>query len=206
MRKIIWSIMMSLDGFIAGPNGEFDWPLADEEFEQSSLELLNEVDFIMFGRVTYEMMANYWPTAITNPTGVLDSNGKRISVPTRSSKPHTEIAHKMNTLTKIVFSKTLEQVEWNNSRLVREIVPAEIMRLEQQQGKDIVIYGSTGVASTMTELGLIDEYRIFVNPIVLGKGKPMFKGPNDRKKLKLVTTRTFTSGLVGLFYQPDKPN
>ena len=127
--------MTSLDGFVAGPNGEFDWPLADEEFEQTALDLLNKVDFIMFGRITYEMMANYWPTAITNPTGVLNSNGSKISVPTEASKPHTEIAHKMNTLTKIVFSTTLETVEWNNSRLVRDIVPAEIMRLESTAGQ-----------------------------------------------------------------------
>jgi len=136
--------MTSLDGFIAGPNGEFDWPLVDEEFEQSSLDLLNEVDFIMFGRVTYEMMTNYWPTAVTNPGGVLDSNGTRISVPTKSSKPHTEIAHKMNMLTKIVFSRTLEQVEWNNSRLVREIVPAEIIRFRATAGQgysDLWQYG-----------------------------------------------------------------
>ncbi|MCL5069050.1 MAG: dihydrofolate reductase family protein [Thaumarchaeota archaeon] len=206
MRKIIWSVMTSLDGFVAGPSGEFDWPLADEEFEQTALDLLNSVDFIMFGRVTYQMMANYWPIAITNPTGVLNSNGTKIAVPTEATKPHTEIAHRMNTLTKIVFSRTLEQVEWNNSRLVREIVPAEIMRLELQPGKDIVIYGSTGVASTMTELGLIDEYRIFVNPIVLGKGKPLFKDVNERKKLKLLSTKTFNSGVVGLYYERDKRN
>ena len=160
----------------------------------------------MFGRITYEMMANYWPTAVTNPTGVLNLNGAKILVPTEASKPHTEIAHKMNTLTKIVFSTTLETVEWNNSRLVRDIVPAEIMRLELQPGKDIVIYGSTAVASTMTELSLIDEYRIFVNPIVLGRGKPLSKDLNARKRLKLVSTKTFKSGVVGLYYEPVKPD
>ena len=205
MRKIIWSVMTSLDGFVAGPNGEFDWPLADEEFEQSALDLLNSVDYIMFGRVTYQMMAGYWPTATTNPAGVLSSNGTTFSVPTEASKLHTEIAHKMNTLIKVVFSRTLEYAEWNNSRIVREIVPAEMMRFVQQPGKDAVILGSSQVASTMTELGLIDEYRIFVNPIILGRGKPLFADINQRKKLRLVKTKTFASGLVGLYYQLDKP-
>ena len=205
MRKIIWSIMTSLDGYVAGPNGEFDWPLADEEFEQSALDLLNSVDYVMFGRLTYEMMAGYWPSATTNPAGVLNSSGTKISVPTEASQTHTEIAHKMNTLIKVVFSRTLEYAEWNNSRIVREIVPAEMMRFVQQPGKDAVIYGSTQVTSTMTELGLIDEYRFFVNPIILGSGKSLFEGVNQRKKLKLVKTKTFASGLVGLYYELDKP-
>jgi dihydrofolate reductase len=93
MRKIIWYVMSSLDGF-AGPNGEFDWPLTDEEFEETTLDLLNAVDYLL-GRVTYEMMANYWPTAVTNPTGVPSSGGKKFSVPTITSRTHTEIAQKI---------------------------------------------------------------------------------------------------------------
>ena len=196
--------MTSLDGYVAGPNGEFDWPLPDKEFEQCALDLLNSVDYIMFGRLTYEMMAGYWPTAVTSPAGVLNSSGAKISVPKEISQTHTEIAHKMNTLIKVVFSRTLEYAEWNNSRIVREIVPAEMMRFVQQPGKDAVIYGSTQIASTMTELGLIDEYRVFVNPIILGSGKRLFVGVNQRKKLRLVKTKTFASGLVGLYYELDK--
>jgi len=204
MRKIIVSNMISLDGFIAGPNGELDWHLADEEFEKRAADMLNTVDTILFGRVTYEGMASYWPTAVTSPTGTLYTEGTKIRVPTQASKIHTEIAHKMNTLSKIVFSRTLEKVDWNNSKLLKGINKQEIMEMKQQPGKDMVILGGGDILSTFMELDLIDEYRIFVNPVVLGGGKPMFKDLGKRYKLKLVETKIFGSGLVGLYYRPEK--
>lgn len=196
--------MVSLDGFIAGPNGELDWHLADEEFEKQAVELLDTVDTLLFGRVTYEGMASYWPTAVTSPTGTLDANGVKITVPTGASKVHTEVANKMNSLAKIVFSRTLEKVDWNNSRLLKEVNQQQIMEMKQQPGKDMVLFGSADLSSTFMRLDLIDEYRIFVNPIVLGKGKPMFKDLGKRYKLKLVKTKIFGSGVVGLYYIPEK--
>jgi dihydrofolate reductase len=207
MRNIIISEMISLDGFFAGPKGEFDWPLADEEFERFALDQLNEMDTILFGRVTYEGMAAYWPTAVTRSTGVLkDSNQVEFAVPKSPTEVHSQIAYKMNTLPKIVFSKTLEKASWNNSKLIERVDPVQITKMKQEQSrKNMVIFGSAELVSAFENFGLIDEYRLFVNPIILGKGKPLFKNKNDRRYLKLVGSKMFKSGVAGLFYRPQ-PN
>ncbi|MCZ7395546.1 MAG: dihydrofolate reductase family protein, partial [Candidatus Methanoperedens sp.] len=181
MRKVIVSMMVSLDGFFAGPSGEIDWHIVDEEFNQYAIDLLNTVDTILFGRVTYQLFESYWPAAATNLS---------------TSKSDLEISHKINNITKIVFSKTLEKVEWKNARLVKEVIQEEIAKMKQQPGKDMVIFGSGSIVSTFTQLGLIDEYRIIVNPVVLGHGKPLFKDIKDRINLKLLKTKTFSSGNV----------
>jgi dihydrofolate reductase len=187
MRKVILSNEVTLDGFFAGPNGELDWQIVDEESHQYAIDLLSHVDTLLFGRVTYQLMADYWPAAATNPS---------------TSKSDLEIADKMNNLPKIVFSKTLQQVEWNNSRLVKDNIAQEISKMKQQSGKDMVIFGSGTIVPTFMQHGLIDEYRIIVNPVVLGNGKPLFKGINDKQNLKLLKTRLFDSGIVILFYEP----
>jgi dihydrofolate reductase len=187
MRKVILSNEVTLDGFFAGPNGELDWQIVDEESHQYAIDLLSHVDALLFGRVTYQLMADYWPAAATNPS---------------TSKSDLEIADKMNNLPKIVFSKTLQQVEWNNSRLVKDNIAQEISKMKQQSGKDMVIFGSGTIVPTFMQHGLIDEYRIIVNPVVLGNGKPLFKGINDKQNLKLLKTRLFDSGIVILFYEP----
>jgi len=129
--------------FFAGPRGEFDWPLVDEGFNQFAIDQLDAVDTILFGRVTYQGMASYWPTAATSPSGTLKSDsGVEFEVPASASDLHTRIAYKMNTLPKTVFSKTLKKLEWNNSTLVKEVVPGEIMKMKRQPGKDMVIFGS----------------------------------------------------------------
>lgn len=187
MRRIIVSNYASLDGFFAGPNGEIDWFVWDQETADYSKDLIESIDTILFGRVTYELMAGYWPKA--DPA---------------SEDP--VIIDAMNNLPKIVFSKTLEKVTWTNSRLVRENVAEEISEMKQQSGRDMVIYGSGSLVSYLTQLGLIDEYRIFVNPVVLGSGKPLFKDLANRVYLKLLKTKTFNCGVVLLHYQPDKKN
>lgn len=187
MRKVLLSNLVTLDGFFAGPKGELDWHIVDEEFNQYAIDLLSKVDALLFGRVTYQLMADYWPAAATNPS---------------TSKSDLEIADKMNNLPKIVFSKTLQQVEWNNSRLVKDNIAQEISKMKQQSGKDMVIFGSGSIVPTFMQYGLIDEYRIIVNPVVLGNGKPLFKGVNDKHNLKLLKTRLFDSGIVILFYEP----
>ncbi len=185
MRRVIVANQLTVDGFFAGPNGELDWPLVDEEFNEYALETLNSADALLFGRVTYQGMAAYWPSE----TAIRDD---------------PVVADKMNNLPKIVFSKTLEKVEWKNSRLVKGDIAEEITRLKQQPGKDLVIFGSGSIVSTLTQLGLIDEYWILVHPIILGGGKPMFNGLTDRLKLKLLRTKTFGSGVVVLYYEPRK--
>lgn len=153
MRKVILSNAVTLDGFFEGPNKELDWQIVDEENKKYAIDLLSNVDALLFGRVTYQLMADYWPAAATNPS---------------ISKSELEIADKMNNLPKIVFSKTLQEVKWNNSRLVKENSAEEISKMKQQSGKDMAIFGSGSIVSTFMQHGLIDEYRIIVNPVVLG--------------------------------------
>jgi len=189
MRKVLLSNLVTLDGFFAGPKGELDWHIVDEEFNQYAIDLLSKVDALLFGKVTYQLMADYWPAAATNPS---------------TPKSDVEIAEKMNNLPKIVFSKTLQEVKWNNSRLVKDNIAEEISKMKQQPGKDMVIFGSGSIVSTLMQHGLIDEYRIIVNPIVLGNDKPLFKGINGKQNLKLLKTKVLGSGVVILYYEPVK--
>ena len=178
MRKLIVSNHITLDGFFEGPNHEIDWFNRDEEAFAYSRTMLGAVDTILFGRVTYEMMARYWPAA-----------------------PKEEIADKMNSLPKVVFSRTIDKLNWNNSRLVEGNAVEEISRLKQQPGKDLAILGSAALASFALQQGLIDEYRIILNPVLLGRGNPLFKGIEKRINLKLVNTQALSSGTVVLYYQ-----
>jgi dihydrofolate reductase len=181
MRKIILSNLMSLDGFFEGLNKELDWFVVEQEFFEFARNQLFEVDTILFGRVTYEMMAGYWPHTTDNDPVITD---------------------RMNNLPKIVFSKTLSKVEWNNSSLVKENVAEEIARLKQQPGKDMVIFGSGKLVSYLTQQGLIDEYRVILNPVILGTGNPLFKDLHDKLDLKLLHTKVLGSGVVILYYEP----
>jgi dihydrofolate reductase len=178
MRKVIVSMFVTIDGFIAGPNGEMDWVKPDEEFEKYSNDQLGTMDTLLLGRVTFQMFANYWPSQTSESADIL------------------------NNLPKVVFSKTLEKVEWKNARLVKENIAEEIQKLKQQPGKGMVIYGGSGIVSTFMQLGLIDEYRLWVHPVVLGSGKPLFKNINDRHNLKLIKSETLKKGVVVLHYQP----
>jgi dihydrofolate reductase len=178
MRKVIVSILVSLDGAFEGPNKELDWHVWDDGMEKYMGDFLNTVDTILLGRVAYQLLANYWPSSKEN------------------------LAPMLNNLPKIVFSRTLEKVEWNNSRLIRENIKEEILKLKQQPGKDLVLFGGANIAATLNELGLIDEYRIIVNPVVLTNGKPFFKDVKDKFSLKLSGARSFSCGNVILNYQP----
>ena len=205
MRKIVLQEMMSLDGFMAGPKGEFDWPLADEEFEWHTNDLLNAADTLLLGRSAYQMFASYWPTAASSASGTMkNSDGVEFTVPTSVSNAHDEVARKMSAYRKIVFSKTLEGVQWNNSILVREVDPKEITRMKEQPGKNMVVLGSSELVWSLMKSRLIDEYRVWVNPIILGRGKSLFGALDDRHKLKLAETKTFGSGLIELYLQASK--
>jgi len=187
MRKIITTTWITLDGFIAGPNGEMDWVIVDEEMGKYEGDIVSAADTLLLGRVTYQSFAGSWPYVPDNPN---------------AQPEEKEYARKLNAMRKIVFSRTLSSVEWNNSSLVGEVIPEEIVKLKQEPGRDMLIYGSASLIRTLTNHGLIDEYQLLVHPVVLGSGKPLFLDIMDRHKLQLVGTKTFPSGVVGLYYQP----
>jgi dihydrofolate reductase len=187
MRKIILSVNVTLDGFMAGPNGELDWHFDhwNEEMAQQAIQQLRSVGGILVGRVTYEAMAAYWPMAPEH----------------KSTDTDIEFATLMNNLPKIVFSKTLNGVKWNNSRLAKANIREEIAELKRQEGKDLVIWGGVGIVHTFIKLGLIDEYRLWVAPVVLGKGKPLFVSSRHTFDLKLSGVKTFNNSVALLYYQ-----
>jgi dihydrofolate reductase len=176
-RVIMWN-MLTVDGLFEGPNREIDWFAFDDELERYILDTQLEAGTLLFGRVTYEGMAAYWPTA------------------------EGAIADFMNAVPKIVFSRTMEKADWNNTRLVKDNVAEEVSRLKQASGKDIFLFGSANLAITLMQHNLIDEYRLAINPVVLGSGTPLFKGNLDKLPLKLLESKVLKSGLVILHYQP----
>lgn len=185
MRKIIFQNMLSIDGYFEGPNKEIDWHNVDNEFNEMAIEFLRTLDYLLFGRVTYELMAGYWPTEAA-----------------KSDDPI--VARLMNKLTKIVVSKSLNKVDWNNSKLLKENIEDEILKLKNENGKDIAIFGSSKLALSLIPKNLIDEYRLLISPVVLGKGNSLFNGLKERLKLKLIKSQTFKSGNVMLVYVPIK--
>jgi dihydrofolate reductase len=190
MRKLKLFLHVSLDGFVQGPN---EWDLSfltyDVELEKYAEGLLSTVDTVLWGRGTYQGMQSYWPTVPSNP---------------KASEHEINHAQWIESTPKIVFSTTLESVEWNNSRLVKENIVEEIISLKQQPGKDMLILGSPRFAHSLMQLGLIDEYQLTIHPVVLGSGLPLFKDIKDKIKLKLMESQTFNSGVLGLLYQVEK--
>jgi dihydrofolate reductase len=183
MRLILFNFL-SLDGFFEGPNQELDWHQVDDEFRAFAIAQLHKADALVFGRKTYEHMASYWPT----PGAIARDPA---------------IAGPMNSLGKVVFSRTLKQVDWNNSILAKSVVTREITDLKKKPGKDILIFGSAELVSSLMKDHLIDEYRIMINPVLLGSGTPHFK-VGEKYSLKLLRTVTFKSGNVLLFYEESR--
>lgn len=188
MRKLVLFLHSSLDGFVEGPNGPMDisWVAYDGDLEKHAREILSTADTVLWGRGTYQMMHSYWPSVPSDPSA------------SQHERDHAEWIEKT---AKVVFSTTLENVEWNNSRLVKEDVEEEIKRLKQQPGQDIVILGSPRFAHTLMQLDLIDEYKITVSPVLIGSGLPLFQGVQEKINLKLVENKTFDSGAIALVYQ-----
>src|SRR5580765_1839680 len=183
MRKLIAAINMTVDGFCDHTAG-----IADEEIHQHYNELLSNAGTLIYGRITYQLMESYWPSVVKNPTG---------------NKPMDEFAVLIDNIPKIVFSRTLKDVDWKNTTLKKEIIKEEVLELKQQAGKNILV-GSPGLIVAFTQLDLIDEYQIGVQPIVLGSGLPLFKNIKDRVNLNLLKTKTFGCGAVTLYYEPTK--
>jgi dihydrofolate reductase len=184
VRRLYSFMMVTLDGFYEGPDQEFDFWTTDEEFNRFAAAQLHDSDVLLFGRVTYEGMASYWPT-----------QGAREDDPV--------IAELMNSMPKIVVSTTLESAEWNNTALVGANVAEELSKLKQQLGKDLAILGSPNLTVRLIGMGLVDELRVMVSPVVIGDGKSLFRSIDHRLRLRLLQTRTFSSGNVLLTYQPQ---
>ena len=187
MRKLILWAGISLDGFIAGPNDEIDWHHVDDELHRHFNDQLRGMGAFLSGRVTYELMARSWPTAATDPS---------------STPPMVEFAGIWRDMPKIVYSRTLERADWNTT-VVRDVVPEEVMELKAQPGGDLVL-GGADLGAAFLRHDLIDEYRLYVHPVIIGRGKPMFRPSDARIALRLAETRTFGNGVVLLRYErPD---
>ena len=187
MRKIILMMSVSLDGFMEGPERELDWQLVDDELHRHFNEQLSAMGAFLDGRVAYELMAGFWPTADSDPA---------------STGPMVEFARIWRDMPKIVFSRTLELAEWNTT-VVRDVVADQIMELKEQPGGDLALGGADLAAAFMRQ-DLIDEYRLYVHPVVIGGGKPWFQASGTRIDLVLAETRTFGNGVVLLRYtRPD---
>ena len=183
VSKIIYAMSISLDGFIEDANGDISWSYPDEELHKHFNEQESLIDIHLYGRRLYETMAAYWPAVDANKN---------------ATKLEREYAKIWKSMPKVVFSKTLKKVDWN-SRLVSENIAEEVNKLKEQSGKTMSVSGA-GIAASFTKLGLIDEYWLYVNPVILGNGKSMFQQLQSKVDLKLIETRVFRSGVVLLSY------
>lgn len=183
MRRIISSINVTLDGYC-----DHTAVIADDELHQNSSELLKSADVMLLGRVTYQLMESGWAPLVKNPSG---------------NQPMDDFAVSIESIPKIVFSRTLKTVEWNNARLATEGIREEVLKLKEQPGKNIVV-GGPGILIELMNLNLIDEYQFCVQPVILGKGLPLFKNIRESMDLRLLTTRAHRSGAVTFVYEPTK--
>ena len=184
MRKLSVYNSVTLDGYFSGANGDLSWAhREDPEFKEFVEGNARSGGELLFGRITYELMASYWPTAL-------------------AIKNDPVVAARMNDLPKVVFSRTLDQASWKNTKLVKTGMPAAIRKMKNEPGKDMVIFGSGSIVSQLTAERLVDEYQVVLNPVALGEGRTMFDGLKDRLDFKLTKSRIFSNGNVFLCYEP----
>ena len=183
MRKLNVFNFVTLNGYFKGPDGDISWHKHGDQENEYAEEGLGYGSILLFGRVTYEMMASYWPSA-------------------EAIKNDPLVAKGMNDSEKIVFSRTLKKPGWKNTRVIRDNIIEETKKMKQTPGKPLTLLGSGSIVTQFAEHGLIDDYQIMIDPIALGEGTPMFKGIRHNLELKLTDTRTFKSGVVVLSYQP----
>ena len=183
MRKLIVFNQVSLDGYFTDRNSDMSWGHKDDpEWNAFAADNAKGGGVLVFGRITYELMASFWPT----PSAI---------------KQFPTVAEGMNNLPKVVFSRTLDKASWSNTKLVKSDMAAEIRKMKKGPGKDMVILGSGSIVSQLTQEGLIDEYQIVVNPVILGAGRTMFDGVKDKLTMKETNSRTFENGNVLLCYE-----
>ena len=186
MRNLVFFMHASLDGFVAGLNGEMNWIKVDDSMFDFVATMTAQADTALYGRVTYEMMQSYWPKAGESPN---------------ASKHDIEHSAWYNQVSKIVLSKTLNEKELNNTIVISDGIADKINEIKSQDGKNILIFGSPRASHSLLQEGLVDEYWIFVNPILLGKGVPLFKNILETTQLKLIESITFSCGVIALHYE-----
>lgn len=185
MRKLVSFMHVSLDGFVAGPKGEMDWIIVDEEIFDYAGYRTNEADTALYGRVTYEMMEGYWPTAADQPN---------------ASKHDIEHSAWYKKVDKIILSRSMKDKKLPKTKIVSDKIHEEVTRLKQERGEEIIIFGSPSASHALIQENLIDEFWIFINPVLLGQGIPLFKDIKQRTKLKLIKSHAFSSGVVCMHY------
>lgn len=191
MRNLIFFMHTSLDGFVAGLNGEMHWIKFDDSLFDFVGTMTDQADTALYGRVTYEMMQSYWPTAAEKPN---------------ATKHDIEHSTWYNNVLKVVLSKTIRETGLHNTQVISGQLSENINDLKQQDGKNILIFGSPGASQSLLNEGLIDEFWLFVNPIILGQGMPLFKDITGTTNLKLVESKTFACGVIALHYKKSDTN
>ena len=184
MRKIIWMMSVSVDGYMEGPRGEIDWHMVDDELHRHMNGWLGRAGGFLEGRATYELMAEFWPTADQDPA---------------APPPVVEFARIWRDMPKVVYSRTLERADWN-ATVVHDVVPADVLALKAQPGGDLVL-GGADLAAEFARHDLIDEYRLYLHPIVIWRGTPMLRPSDAKVPLRLIETHTFGNGVVLLRYE-----
>jgi len=197
-RRIVLFDRVTADGYFAGPDGNLNWVVPDADFDRGVGQSIEQdgADTLLFGRRTYQQFESFWP-------GVLGDSGVAPDPhhPGRKSPEMHAMAVMINDATKLVFSRTLKNVTWKNSRLLHELDPSKIEALKRQPGKDMMIFGSGSIVAQLTEHGLIDEYQLFVSPVFLGSGKPLLSGVPKSTRLRLLESKAYPSGNVMLRYE-----
>jgi len=197
MRRIVMFNRVTADGYFAGPDGNLNWVVPDPELDRSAAEAIarSDTDTILFGRRTYELFQAFWPHALDDsPTSPDPHNAARRSPEMR------DMAVMLNDTTKLVFSRTLKEASWKNSRLLHQLDPRAIEAMKRQPGKDMIIFGSGSIVSQLTQHGLIDDYHFVVSPLLLGSGRPLLSGVPQSLRLDLLEAKAYPSGNVMLRY------
>ncbi|NUP10950.1 MAG: deaminase [Polyangiaceae bacterium] len=187
MSRMIVSMMTSIDNYIEGPGRALDWNIESPGFTRYCEEMLAETDTMLFGRVSYEMMIAYWPAAETDP---------------KQSSSQQAFAKTMNTLPKVVLSRTLARATWNNTTIARDV--EDLRTVKEKAKKNVMVFGGAGIISAVRAAGLVDEWRVIVNPVVLGAGTPLFANVKERFSLRHLRTETLDSGVTILAYEPRR--
>ena len=195
-RRIVAFEWVSADGYFAASDGNLDWVVPDQEQAKAAAEDIAKFDTVLFGRRTYEIFAAFWPNAVVDASGTVPDPHD----PGRRSSEHASVAIALNSMTKLVFSRTLTHVTWRNSRLVRELNLREIENMKKQPGKNMIVFGSGSVVSLLTQHGLIDEYQLAVCPVLIGSGRHLLKGQSTHVRLELLEAKRLPSGDVMLRY------
>ena len=189
MRNLIFFMHTSLDGFVAGLKGEMDWINIDDEIFDFVATMTDKAGTALYGRVTYEMMQSYWPNAGKQPN---------------ASKHDKEHSAWYNKVSKVILSKTISEKGLDNTKVIGDQLADNINKIKKQDGKNMLIFGSPAASNSLLSQGLIDEFWLFVNPVLLGQGIPLFKGVTETTKLKLIETKTFSCGVIALHYETKR--